>query len=129
MSEHTKEPWAVGADNPPFYAGDTVVLGVKEGLPFVLAQCNHNFDELSRANARRIVACVNACQGIETETLESPGTLAEVVVEGRTRYLEEKSLADELEADLEMAIEFIKEGRKGDYESYALAKYREMRGK
>jgi hypothetical protein len=64
MMEHTKEPWECG-----------------HGLPgiFVPHQINEDgdvdFDVIapkvsSEANARRIVAAVNACQGMETEWLE-----------------------------------------------------------
>ena len=68
--DHTPEPWEVGADKPPFYAGETVIIGQKEGQPFILAQCNHNFDNLSKANARRIVACVNAFEGYDLRQVE-----------------------------------------------------------
>lgn len=68
--EHTIEPWEVGAEKAPFYAGKTVIIGQKDGQPFILAQGNHNYDDLSAANIRRIVACVNALKGIDTNFLE-----------------------------------------------------------
>jgi hypothetical protein len=48
--EHTKEPWRYGEDNDGWY----VACG-SEQLGYAL----------SEANARRIVACVNACAGID----------------------------------------------------------------
>lgn len=63
MSDHTKEPWIQNHDD------------VCAGQPFnVLATCSWDgagdaeFD--GEANARRIVACVNACTGIENDELE-----------------------------------------------------------
>lgn len=86
---HTKEPWEV-VNGTDIYS----VVGVErssDGLKasgsdgWHIAECgNPNFtlvesgEEFSlaqkerEANARRIVACVNACAGISTEILESP---------------------------------------------------------
>lgn len=59
MSEHTKEPWI-------YECGDANHLGIIIG--------RHGGEvvdgEFSEANARRIVACVNACAGLETEIIE-----------------------------------------------------------
>jgi hypothetical protein len=70
MSEHTKEPWTAtnfsfkskGWDDPfPVIqikgAGDVPIIAMAP-------------EEIDQANARRIVACVNACAGIDTEKLE-----------------------------------------------------------
>lgn len=57
MSEHTPEPWELyegGCDGPDSVAGKTGHV----------CTCELNED------ARRIVACVNACKGIDTEVLE-----------------------------------------------------------
>jgi len=68
MSKHTKEPWEFDGS----------------GGRWSLLQGDHEADigELgsaySAANARRIVACVNACAGLSTEALES-GALADLV--------------------------------------------------
>ena len=63
MTEHTPEPWF-------WDAGDH---GIDSSQPY----CHVYVDDettittdISATNARRIVACVNACKGIETETLE-----------------------------------------------------------
>lgn len=62
MSEHRKEPWRTGEslgtrssiECTPIYASDGNMIGSAFDAP----------------DARRIVACVNACAGIETEVLE-----------------------------------------------------------
>lgn len=53
---HTKEPWSYGEDNDGWY----LQHGVQQ-LGYAL----------SESDARRIVACVNACADIPTELLES----------------------------------------------------------
>ncbi len=63
MSEqkHTKEPWRQGdPDSDAVYGADGELLTV--------TIYNH---PKAKANIRRIVASVNACEGIETEALES----------------------------------------------------------
>lgn len=62
MSEHTKEPWTtngvrIESTNEHGWANDGWIVGDCDG-PDALA------------NARRIVACVNACKGIDTKFLE-----------------------------------------------------------
>ena len=60
MSKHTQEPWKV-------------CHWKDDRRGFEIADRNQNrvgFD-MTEANARRIVACVNACAGLPTEQLES----------------------------------------------------------
>lgn len=61
MEQHTPTPWKVS-----------------EKDWYVISNCGHICEmmgpfgyEVNKANARRIVACVNACEGIETEALET----------------------------------------------------------
>ena len=65
-TEHTSEPWRVGRRGNDVVGsnglGDTVAM---------MIDCDS--DEQTHANARRIVACVNACEGIGTEYLEHFG--------------------------------------------------------
>lgn len=79
---HTPGPWKVGesADN-----GLPCVDGIdqKDGSLFEICEVwgeerDISITEMSIANARRIVACVNACDGIPTEKLEGR-TIAEYV--------------------------------------------------
>ena len=73
MSEHTKEPWAVGI-------GPTIVALWNEksstwGRHIARLSwwgyCLSTYQRESKANARRIVAAVNACAGIPTDALEA----------------------------------------------------------
>ena len=71
---HTKEPWRLGRfTGPASYeevrelCGSMDVVVDTETGPYVLAACNINFPDDAKANARRIVACVNACAGISDE--------------------------------------------------------------
>jgi hypothetical protein len=72
MSEHTKEPWIV-IDFDPHHGtyiedehGETICdLYVIDRITDKPIQQNN-----AEANARRIVACVNTCEGIDTERLE-----------------------------------------------------------
>jgi len=77
---HTKEPWRLGKlTHPRDYetvretvGPHDVVVDTDDGV-YVLAFCNYNFPQDALANARRIVACVNACAGISTESMEVGG--------------------------------------------------------
>lgn len=67
-NKHTPEPWSVDPDSTDYYASildadgaDTILLG------------DYGDWWMTKANARRIVACVNACAGIETGHLEKYG--------------------------------------------------------
>ena len=71
MSGHTKEPWRVTADG--FIASSGFVpirTPFREGAFKTGPGRSDHSDELLDANARRIVACVNACAAIPTEDLE-----------------------------------------------------------
>lgn len=63
-TEHTPEPWRIGT--PPPNGEQTI--GNEKGLMVAVATTGHGVS--SRANARRIVACVNACAGLPTEFVE-----------------------------------------------------------
>lgn len=59
MSEHTKEPWHIGQEEDCGWV-DFYSHGNNEDMP--IGSTRH---ENSLENARRIVACVNACAGME----------------------------------------------------------------
>ena len=71
MSEHTKGPWAVNY---------TKFSEVRTESGAVIARCV-KLTSLTNleANARRIVACVNACEGVRTEHLETNLPIDELV--------------------------------------------------
>jgi hypothetical protein len=73
MSKHTSEPWSFDKyDNT--IAGDEMLLlgGIRTPMT-----AGPRMDE-GRANARRIVTCVNACRGLTTEDLEYVGLVSAV---------------------------------------------------
>ena len=64
VQKHTPGPWA--HRNGRIYQADRDVL--------TIANISRAFDgNFSEANARRIVACVNACRGLSTDELERFG--------------------------------------------------------
>jgi hypothetical protein len=71
MSEtkHSPEPWRIDKEDPASGIGDAAGEICAEGW---------GRKRLADANARRIVACVNALAGISTEALES-GALAKAL--------------------------------------------------
>ena len=77
-NKHTPEPWSVDPDSTDYCASildangaDTILLG------------DYADWWMTKANARRVVACVNACAGIPTYQLtaenDNPTNLGEVI--------------------------------------------------
>lgn len=74
MSEHTKEPWTSDQGfNAMINAGENLVATCFDGISG--EGINH---DMANANARRIVACVNALEGFKTEELEDTGKIEEL---------------------------------------------------
>lgn len=75
MSEYTKEPWNVAEeafDNDGIH--ESVIRGLDGRAAIaVTLEFGPNNPGMREANARRIVACVNACEGIPTGVLEKQG--------------------------------------------------------
>lgn len=120
MSKHTPEPWKIAnGRKTDLYMGWDTIIGISEdGDKFVLCRVNANYEELGKTNARRIVACVNACAGIETDTLESEGSIAEIIASKRTRIAEleaelaaERAKVEQLRGVLDIAREAMSERR------------------
>lgn len=65
MSKHTQEPCGVFQ-----YASGDVFVSYKEAS-FHICEIGSEDDDSVMPDARRIVACVNACAGLPTEQLES----------------------------------------------------------
>lgn len=69
MSEHTPEPWQAIEGNGAWL----VVTPPDEwGRWYIAKTMDIDGGQQDEANARRIVAAVNACAGIQTEALEQP---------------------------------------------------------
>lgn len=86
MVEHTKEPWLLDGESRHEKTG--ALLGVYFKHPdggrvgMVFSNCLAD-DDTCKENARRIVACVNACAGIPTYQLfgvsDAPINLGEII--------------------------------------------------
>ena len=97
MSNHTKEPWL--CDKRTVYALNKNGFNI---FSAVVQDCHAGNSELE-ANALRIVACVNACEGIETDDLN-----AYRVVSAK-EYREIERQRDGLLAAAEKAAQVLKE--------------------
>ena len=101
MSNHTPEPWRVG--RPGTVVSDTPVPGMG-GSDAVEYYGGHLIGEsIIEANARRIVACVNACRGLSTGELEQHGLVSAVGTE--LAALEDQR--DELLLDMQDVLDML----------------------
>lgn len=122
MTKHTPEPWCITPGDLIFvskvggrgYVAKMMPLNAprdrKKGLP------TGTSDEMC-ANARRIVACVNACRGLPTDELEQKGLVAAV----GTKLLEVEQQRDELLATLNDLTECYFETTGGELSTPRLA--------
>ena len=71
MSKHTPEPWVMSTKASGNWwhisAGNQAIATVHAASK----KRNEPYASMFEANARRIIACVNACAGLPTEQLES----------------------------------------------------------
>lgn len=71
--KHTPGPWQImgptGPDDPRYYVMRSVGVGDVPPEKFYVAILSCGNLERDEADARRIVACVNACAGVSTEEL------------------------------------------------------------
>jgi len=63
--KHTKEPWKVSSRRATF------IINPNSAYTEVIAQCYFLDNKTEEENAKRIVACVNACARITNEELAS----------------------------------------------------------
>jgi len=101
MSEHTKEPWRLGLYPEEMHGKESVLVDLADDRKYVLLTCNLNFPADARANARRIVACVNACAEIPTDDLEESSMTI-------LQYMEDQ-YADKLELAKQQRDELLDE--------------------
>lgn len=92
---HTKEPWSVFSKNGVVEIWDTTKKAVIGWTGFDSTRVKED----AETNARRIVACVNACAGIPTADLERSGNSVTPIFE---MLIEARKQRDELLAALEM---------------------------
>src|SRR3990167_2694238 len=106
--EHTKEPWEWSEHqfNAPPFEG---TLDHECGIYPPDGECGPVAIASGKNNARRIVACVNACAGVTTEELEQGG-----FVVGLVERLEEaprwRDVVDELPKEAQEVL-FVRAGK------------------
>jgi hypothetical protein len=109
-TQHTPGPWRAGSQHPVL--GDVQVTGIFTDEEFgdLIASCDTSpCNPQAEANARRIVACVNACDELPTDMLEQVGKL---VTGSMLRYADLRQQRDELLAGLEMVMPALEAMRK-----------------
>lgn len=104
MSEqkHTPEPWAA-------YQDGKIEFGNINHFIKSLAGDLISYGHLSKDDARRIVACVNACAGISTENLEDNKPLIELAMAYNVALRQRDELlaaAEAIEIDAEECLDF-----------------------
>lgn len=103
MSGHTAEPWVdfgfyqVGKDG--FVIANVLAGNVPSGIE----------KETKLANARRIVACVNACSGIETVTLESLAGTENPTLKSAATAIERAAMLERQRDQLLAALKLMEE--------------------
>ena len=94
MSKHTPEPWQAHQDA----SGDVFISSA--ATSFHIAEIGSEDDDTAIPDARRIVACVNACKGVDTDLLEA-GELDKPTMLVMQENKDLKRRCDELLAALE----------------------------
>lgn len=95
MSEHTKEPWVADAYGNILAGSPAYYLGRIDQDDAV-------------ANARRIVACVNACAGLDTEWLEDEQN-RNVLTRMVHDIMENEDKVEQLQSANAELVEFLRE--------------------
>lgn len=96
MSEHTAEPWKLTRKNP------ALSVGLRGETPHLDIGRIFTGSIEGVANARRIVACVNACAGLPTEELEGlAGEHVVAVLRSGRRLSDETARMEKAEARAE----------------------------
>lgn len=108
MNKHTQEPWRVSLeDSTPEWSvitadGGRVVANVNEETgPELIAGVPVMRVMPGELNARRIVACVNACHNLSNDELEQKGLVTAI----SARFLAAERSRDELLAALEGCVQ------------------------
>ena len=101
-AKHTPTPWRVG--RPGTVVSDSHIEHGPVGCDCVEYYGGHLIAEsVTSANARRIAACVNACEGISTDAIETEGSAVMGWARAASKLLRLRSSHDELQ-ELHQAI-------------------------
>ena len=127
---YTHEPWSVAEES---FDNDGIHESVIRGLDgraaiAVTLEFGANNPGMREANARRIVACVNACEGMGTESLESiAGRIAaKSVLQMHANYVVNKAKVAAMEQQRDKLLAALTEIAELDilkyHHAYAIAK-------
>jgi hypothetical protein len=112
MSGHTEEPWIISDED-----SDCITAKSREGMAeicIVETGFSEPFNSEQVANARRIVACVNACAGIPTDVIENFSATGNLFAKQGKDWLSDVQQRDELLAALKGLVDCISETRGSD---------------
>lgn len=108
---HTKEPWIAvpgGRHDPEVIITTQHRLDQSKGeICGMDVEFTGKHGDEQKANARRIVACVNACAGISTEALEAEGSAVMGWNRAARKLIDAVKQRDDLLAALEGAANYI----------------------
>jgi len=120
MSEHTKEPWYASETDDGLIeiVNDERTAGEFVSIADVMTGFDGKIGIEQAANARRIVAAVNACEGMDTDSLESiAGRIAaKSVLQMHANYVGNKAKSASLEEQRDKLLAAL-EGLAGDIHS------------
>ena len=106
MSKHTPEPWVMSTKASGNWwhisAGNQAIAAVHAASK----KRNEPYASMFEANARRIIACVNACAGVDTDLLET-GELDKPTMLVIQENKDLKHCCDELLAALEGVLAVV----------------------
>lgn len=103
--EHTKGPWIVTGDGTIRYIESRIGNGWMQEV----ATCMGTEYGDMEANARRIVACVNACEGIPSDNVlfTNVGSVRKLIVQQELEIVALKDHRYQLLSSLKSALEWI----------------------
>lgn len=99
--KHTTGPWSVDSDGSIEHNNVANIINGADGTMIVYGQIND-------ADARRIVACVNACEGLDTDKLERvPVPFAQMLNVGFMELWEQYTTLKEQRDELLQALQAL----------------------
>ena len=119
MTKHTPEPWNIYFNSQDDFVIRKMFADGQES--HVVARCHSG-----AANARRIVACVNACEGFSIEELEG-ANLFKDSIESDAEIRELKKQRDELLEALKQMVSIVEIHSRSTKNNFAWAEMDEAR--
>lgn len=123
--EHTPTPWRVSRANPSPTTGEWMIAGSSNGYLAEVRDCGGGS---VAANARRIVAAVNYCEGLDVKCMEidtATGRIPSAVIPSLTeRLFAAEAQRDELLTVLESIIDLHDSASRGKQVAETIGKAR-----